>query len=303
MTASAVWEDWSCRVRLVVTDSSALERARDHLAELMADVGHAASRFTTTSDVCRINQGAGRLVPVSRRTVALVDVALDAAAQTDGLVDPTVGAHVVRAGYVGDIASVRDRLVARQDHTALPAADWQRVRVDHDLARVGVPQGLALDLGATAKPWTADVAAHTIAASLGTGVLVELGGDVAVAGRRTTPWQVRVSERAGEPGEQVGLTSGGLATSSTSARSWRTPDGSAHHIIDPRTGTPADGPWRSVTTWARSAVDANTQSTAAIVLGHDAVAHLAALGCPARLVGHDGHVETVGAWPTASRAA
>jgi thiamine biosynthesis lipoprotein len=134
-------------------------------------------------------------------------------------------------------------------------------------------------------------------------VLVEIGGDVAVAGRKGTPWQISVAELAGEEGEQVGLMSGGIATSSTAARKWRTPDGSAHHIIDPRTGAPADGPWRTVTVWARSAVEANTASTAAIVLGHDAIEYLCCDSRPARLVGHDGRVETVGAWPTARRAA
>lgn len=303
MTASAVWEDWSCQVRLTVTDSPTLERARHHLMDLMGDVEQAASRFLPTSDVCRANQNAGRLVPVSRRTVALVDVALDAAALTDGLVDPTVGAHVIRAGYGADIASVRNRLIF-PDRSAEPRrADWRSVQVDHELSRVGIPVGLALDLGATTKSWTADVAAHAIAASFGTGVLVEIGGDVAVAGHKATPWQIQVSEQAGEPGEQVGLTSGGLATSSSAARRWRTPEGPAHHVIDPRTGQPADGPWRTATVWARSAVDANTASTAAIVLGEDAAAFLTQLGHPARLVGHDGCVQTVGAWPSARRVA
>lgn len=303
MTASAKWQDWSCQVRLTVTDATTLERARQHLVELMGEVERAASRFLATSDICRVNDRAGHLVPVGRRTVALVDVALDAAAETEGLVDPTVGAQVIHAGYAQDIASVRGRLIVPDSDSAPVKADWRGVRVDHELARIGVPSGIALDLGATAKPWTADVAAHAIAASFGTGVLVEIGGDVAVAGNKPTPWQVYVSEQAGEPGEQVGLTSGGIATSSTAGRRWWTPAGDAHHIIDPRTGRPADGPWRTATVWARSAVEANTASTAAIVLGEGAAAFLAELGHPARLVGYDGQVETVGAWPSARQVA
>ena len=303
MTSTATWEDWSCHVRIAVTDSSTLERARQHLMDLMGDVERAASRFQKSSDVSRINAAGGHLVPVGRQTVALVDVALDAAAQTQGLVDPTVGAHLVHCGYAGDISIVRDRLVAVPEGPAPHRADWQSVQVDHELSRVGLPVGLALDLGATAKPWTADVAAHGIATSLGTGVLVEIGGDVAVAGRKTSPWQVLVSEKAGQVGEQVGLASGGLATSSTAARRWRTPSSAAHHIIDPRTGEPADGPWRTVTVWARSAVDANVASTAAIILGDEGPAYLAELGHAARLVGTDDRIRTVGAWPTESRAA
>lgn len=302
MTASAVWQDWSCHVRLTVTDSAVLDRARRLLTGVMAEVEGAASRFVASSDVSRVNQDAGRLVPVGRRTIELLDAAMTAAEVTDGLVDPTVGAHLVRAGYAEDIELVRDRLVLL-DYAAAPRlTDWHSIQVDRELARVGVPAGVALDLGATAKSWTADTSAHAIAA-LGTGVLVELGGDVAVAGHKSTPWQIQVSEQAGEPGEQVGLTRGGLATSSTRARRWRTPQGPAHHIIDPRTGEPVDGPWRTVTVWASSALEANTASTAAIVLGEDAAGFLTKRGHPARLVAHDGHVETVGGWPGARRVA
>lgn len=303
MSASAVWQDWTCTVRLTVTDPAVLDPARRFLVDLMSEVEQAASRFLATSDLSRVNARAGTFVPVGGRALALVDVALDAAAETEGLVDPTVGRQLLHAGYDRDIELVRGRLVGVSGDRTTPTTDWRQVRVDHELSRVGVPRGVVLDLGATAKPWTADVAAHSIAALHGTGVLVEIGGDLAVAGRTDVPWQVHVSEVAGGSGEQVGLTQGGLATSSTVARAWSTPTGVAHHIIDPRTGRPADGPWRTATVWARCAVDANTASTAAIILGAEAEAYLAELALPARLVDHEGHVRTVGAWPTNVEAA
>jgi thiamine biosynthesis lipoprotein len=166
----------------------------------------------------------------------------------------------------------------------------------------GVPEGFALDLGATAKSWTADVAAHAIASGLGTGVLVEIGGDVSVAGHKSNPWQVQVSERSGQPGQRVGLTRGGLATSSTIARTWRTASGVAHHVIDPRTGLPSQGPWRTVTVWGPSAVQANTASTAALILGDEAVDYLRDSDLSARLVGSEGNVMTVGDWPETKAA-
>lgn len=302
MTASAIWNDWSCRVRLTVTRADALAPAKEQVQALMDDVALAADRFSPESDVSRVNRSAGRLVPVSGRTIALVDIALDAAAETGGAVDPTIGAHLLRAGYADDIELVRDRIVV-PEQAELPQADWTRVQVDHDLARVGVPAGLRLDLGATAKAWTADVAAQTIAASFGTAALVEIGGDVSVAGHKRRPWQVRVSERTGELGQPVGLERGGVATSSTIARRWRTPGGPAHHVIDPRTGLPAEGPWRTVSAWAPTAVQANTASTAALVLGDEAVPYLQEMGVAARLVDHDGRVRTVGDWPEQTEVA
>ncbi|MDF1704864.1 MAG: FAD:protein FMN transferase [Aeromicrobium sp.] len=303
MSASALWEDWTCTVRLVVTDPAALGPARRYLTGLMSEVEQSSSRFLATSDLSRVNARSGTFVPVGGRTLALVDVALDAAAETEGLVDPTIGHQVMAAGYDRDIELVRGRLVSAAPAQAVPPADWRQVRVDHELSRIGVPRGVVLDLGATAKAWTADVAAHTIAALHGTGVLVEIGGDLAVAGRADRPWQVHVSEIADGDGEQIGLTHGGLATSSTAARAWRTAAGDAHHIVDPRTGRPAAGPWRSATVWAPSAVDANTASTAALILGAEAESYLAELELPARLVDHGGRVRTLGAWPVSVEAA
>lgn len=302
MTASAIWTDWSCRVRVTVTRRDALMPAKQQVIALMADVALSADRFVATSDVSRVNRAAGRLVPVRRRTMELLDVALAAAEESGGVVDPTIGAHLLRAGYADDIAEVRDLLVMTNDGP-LPRADWTSVRTDRTLFLVGLPADVRLDLGATAKAWTADVAARRIARSLDTAVLVEIGGDVAVAGSRSKPWQVQVSECSGAPGQPVGLERGGLATSSTISRRWRTPSGAAHHVIDPRTGRPAEGPWRTVTVWAPTAVRANTASTAALVLGDDAVPHLRGLDVAARLVARDGTVQHVGDWPAETRAA
>ena len=303
MTASAIWNDWSCRVRVTVTDPSRLTAAKDKVSDLMAEVSQAANRFEPTSDISRINAGAGRMIPVSGRTIALVDAALDAAAETGGAVDPTIGIHLVRAGYARDIEQIRGRLVLVDAAPEPQQADWTRVKVDHEFGLVGLPAAMRLDLGATAKSWTADLAAHQIASTLNTAVLVEIGGDVAVAGSKRDPWRIGVSERAGEPGQRIGLTRGGLATSSTTARRWRTAAGEAHHIIDPRTGLPADGVIRTATVWAPSAVKANTASTAAIILGDEAADYLLDLGVAARLVDTDGRIMTIGDWPAQREAA
>lgn len=302
MTTSALWDAWSCRVRLTVETPSALPAARDHLETLMEEVARSIDRFRPDSDLSRVNASAGRMIPVSPRTIGLIETALDAAAVTGGAVDPTVGAHVTRAGYTADIAEVKSVTTAA-DHRDLPQADWSSVRIDHTLSLLGIPAGIRLDLGATAKAWTADVAAHAIAGMFGTAVLVEIGGDVSVAGRRSRPWLVRVSETAGGPGQRVELTRGGLATSSTAARRWQTEEGEAHHIIDPRTGRPSVGPWRTASVWAPTAVEANTSSTAALILGDEAVEYLADMNVAARLVDHDGHVVVTGIWPAHTQAA
>ncbi|HZD66226.1 MAG TPA: FAD:protein FMN transferase, partial [Acidimicrobiales bacterium] len=70
-----------------------------------------------------------------------------------------------------------------------------------------------------------------------------------------------------------------------------------HHIVDPATGAPAGGPWRTVSVAAGTCVDANTAATAAVVRGEDAPAWLGDRGLPARLVAWDGTVRVVAGWP------
>jgi thiamine biosynthesis lipoprotein len=97
-------------------------------------------------------------------------------------------------------------------------------------------------------------------------------------------------------GEVAVLRDGAVATSSTRIRRWRRDGAELHHLIDPRSGRPAVGPWRTATVIAASCVDANIAATAAILLGVEARAWLAAAGLPARLVATDGEIVRIGEW-------
>lgn len=306
--SSRTWRDWSCTVRVVVGQDPPVPRAVTDGATaivraLMGEVERAASRFRGDSELERVNDAAPWLLPVGPLTVTLVETALDAARRTDGAVDPTIGRHLLSWGYDADIESVRAAADPACPQASVAPAAWRRVVVDRERGRVGVAPGLRLDLGATAKAWTADEAARRVAARYQLPALVEIGGDLAVAGPADTPWSVRVSEVADGTGELVGLTHGGLATSSTIARRWTTNAGEAHHVIDPESGSPVAGPVRSATVWARTCVEANIFSTAALVWGPTAAARLELGGVAARLVDSNGRVRRLGAWPSAERAA
>jgi thiamine biosynthesis lipoprotein len=171
------------------------------------------------------------------------------------------------------------------------------VRLHREAGLLTVPTGTALDLGATAKAYTADLAARTLHSRYGVGVLVELGGDLAAAGGTPAGWPVHVAEREGGAGQVVVLSHGGLATSTVTVRRWRRGGHPVHHIVDPRTGLPVNGPWRTGSVHAPSALAANTASTAAIVLGDAAVDWLTERHLAARLVGVDGTVYATPGWP------
>ena len=171
---------------------------------------------------------------------------------------------------------------------------------------------LALHIGGTVLDsytsisLTADRAAARIAATVGCGALVNLGGDISVAGQPPEGgWPVGVADDATfdtttatvEARQVIVIMDGGLATSSVLGRAWQRGDEQLHHIIDPRTGMPAQSCWRAVSVAAGSCVDANIASTAAILRGERAIAWLARLRLPARLTGTDGSVVTVAGWP------
>jgi thiamine biosynthesis lipoprotein ApbE len=306
--ASASWHALGTGVQVTVTDAGQLAAARAMLEADLAAVDLACSRFRPDSEIATLDRamagpGAGP-VTVSPLLAEAIAVALRAARLTDGDVDPTVGAAMNAVGYDRDFTLVQ-RTGPAVRLTVRTVPGWRQVEFDEQARLLRVPPGVRLDLGATAKAWAADRSAARIAAALGCGALVSLGGDIAVSGQ--TPaggWRIRVQDISGRPEDPpagpstvVAIHSGGLATSSTAARRWRRGGDVLHHILDPRTGLPAAPVWRTVSVAAASCTDANIASTAAIIRGRAAPDWLTGLGLPARLVHEAGQVRTVNGWP------
>lgn len=283
-----------------------LGAATEAVAASLDDLDRACSRFRRDSDLSHLNRAAGGPVLVGPLLAEALSAALRAARLTSGLVDPTIGAALLAAGYDEDFATVRGRQLARAAAAPHPVPGWRCVQLVGDPPVVTLTHGAVLDLGATAKALGADRAALDAHRVTGCGILVGLGGDIALAGEPPPHgWAVRVTEDrdagSGEPGQLITLRSGGLATSSSRVRRWRQGGEVMHHIIDPRTGAPAVSPWRTVSVAAASCVDANTASTAVLVLGAEAPLWLQSRELPARLVEQDGTVVTVNGWPEETR--
>lgn len=300
--ARRTWSVWSTTAEVLVTDPRRLDAACAIADLRIALVGDACDRFRPDSELSRLRDRAEQGVRVSPILADLVTVALDAAAASGGAVDPTLGAPLRAAGYDRDLRLVLDDGAPVRAVLSRPAR-WRSVRLEGDLLLV--PDGVELDLGATAKARTADAIAATAAAALRCGVLVNLGGDIAARG--TAPrggWQVTVQDLPEDPSCQVSLPGGqALATSSTQHRTWTRGGAPMHHILDPRTGRPALPVWRTVSVAADTAVRANTLTTAAIVDGSTALHRLRASRFPARLVDAAGGVTTLNGWPDESRRA
>jgi thiamine biosynthesis lipoprotein len=321
--ARASWEALGTSVDLRVTDSDALTQARAVVERELDAIDRACSRFRGDSELTRVNACAGRPVATGPLLIEAVEVALRAAEITDGDVDPTVGVALELAGYDRDWRLLARppawddvRASAEVSNEGAPSSEetsghprvhatvrpgWQAIELHHRHATLRIPAGVKLDLGATAKAWAADRASRAACEATGCGVLVSLGGDISTAGAAPERgWGIYVTDDHRSPrgsGQEITIASGGLATSSTTVRRWRHESRTMHHIIDPSTGCPAQGRWRTVSVAAIDCTDANVAATAAIVRGSRAPEWLAGLGLPARLVAHNGDVLTVGSWP------
>lgn len=307
MTSSertATWQALGTTAVLRLAQVGPLEDAKAAVVSDLEAIDRACSRFRSDSDLSRCNAAAGKAVVVEPLLIDALEVALAAAQATGGLVDPSLGTALELAGYDRDWS-----LLAQSPGTSAPssirvrrAAGWRGVQLDRARSMVRVPTGVKLDLGATAKAWAADRCAATAFQQTGIGALVALGGDIATAGPPPPRgWRIRVAEDhkadLSAPGQTITIHDGGLATSSITVRRWIKGGTEMHHVIDPATGAPARGTWRTASVAAASCTDANIASTAAILLSEQAADWLAERTLPARLVAHDGDVLHLAGWP------
>jgi len=252
------------------------------------------TRFGDDGELARLNRDASSEVGVSGTLAGALEAALAAARWTDGIVTPTLHDALVGAGYDRTFDEVSRRASSPAGARDGATRDFRDVRLDEPRGTVARPPGLRLDLGGTAKGWSADRAASHLGRLAP--AIVDAGGDVAISGPRRDggPWLVTVASPAA-PGEVVALlavTRGGVATSGRDRRRWQVDGVWRHHVIDPRTGQPAATDVLSATVVARSAWQAEVAAKMVLVLGRvDGLAWLQAQpGCAGLVIDDDERV-------------
>jgi thiamine biosynthesis lipoprotein len=250
----------------------------DAVERLFAERDRRFSRFLPDSELNRVNGRSGGVTTVSAPFAEMLAVALWAAEQTDGLVDPTLGQAIVAAGYDRDFAQLHDQ--------PLPPAPGGPGRW-RDLHRHGLlvraPEGLLLDLNGVVKSHTVDAALELLS---GDG-WVSAGGDVAARGG---------VDVALPGGGAVHLETGSLATSGRGRRSWRRAGVTQHHLIDPATGAPSRSCWEQVTVSGARCLDADLAAKAAFLLSEPGPRWLDDRGLPGRFLDTAGGVAVNRSW-------
>jgi thiamine biosynthesis lipoprotein len=236
------------------------------------------SRFLPGSELNRVNRASGRLILVSQLFADTLTIALQAAEQTGGLVDPTLGAALEAAGYDRDFALLTD------DPAPAGAASlgaWRAVVLRGRL--VGLPRGVRLDLNGVVKALAVDDAL----ALLTRDGFVSAGGDLAVRGELN----IALPDDA-----TVLLRQGALATSGSAKRHWQRGGQPQHHLIDPASGRPAHSPWQQVSACGTDCLAADIAAKAGFLLGDAGPAWLDQRAIPARFLTATGQAHSNESW-------
>jgi thiamine biosynthesis lipoprotein len=286
---------------VIVLDPHQADRAEAMLRREIDAIDRACSRFRPDSELAYLHRHAGRPVVVSPLLFEALEVAVAVAERTHGAVDPTIGNAMDRLGYDCDFDQIESQPPLPPGDLG-PVVGFGHIHCEARTTSVRIPRGVHLDLGSSAKAFVVDRSAARIADHLETGVLVSVGGDVAVAGPPPPGgWAIGIAVNSAVPAREVdqvvAIRQGGLASSSTAVRTWRVGPDAVHHILDPSTGYSSEPYWTLASVAGTSCVDANALSTAAIVWGRAALEHLRPFGRAVRLVGRDGKVVTFGGWP------
>jgi thiamine biosynthesis lipoprotein len=223
------------------------------------------SRFDPRSELSQLNARAGSRVgtPISEEMASVIAMAISAARATDGLFDPLLGARMLELGYDRTFEELDDSGAVRP--SVWVTGRWRTIDLDPVARTVRLPPGTELDFGGLAKGMAVDDALAVVAADAAFAA-VSLGGDLAVHG---TPPDSRewIIALEGPSKPTVGLGGGGLATSSVLRRRWTSGGIPRHHLLDPRTGLPAETGLAQVTVVAASCTQAEVAAKASLLLG------------------------------------
>jgi thiamine biosynthesis lipoprotein len=279
------------------------EVAAENARSFVLDFARRLSRFAPDSELCALNEDPRVEVPASGLLRAALSAGLWAAERSDGLVDSTLVGDLERAGYTSSLdgsnppslAQALAAAPARRPARANPRSRWREIVVDGAAELVSRPPGVRFDTGGTGKGLCADALAHRLGRF--TRFVVDCGGDIAVGGvgARFQPYEIEIEHPvSGQSVGTVRVGGGGVATSGLNVRIWRTPDGGfAHHLLDPSTGAPVWSGLIGVTALGASALEAETLSKMALLLGPEG-ARRVLLDRGGVIVHDNGTVETVG---------
>ena len=273
------------------------EQGMRMVRDLFAEWEQALSRFIADSELSRLNSETGIPVAVSDLLYSVLATALTAARATEGVYDPAMLDQLEKFGYDRTFDAIRagdfDPMIPGE-----PGGRWRGIKVNPIYREVTLPAGIKLDFGGIAKGMAVDAAFERLRENGISPALVNAGGDLAVLGLPPTSdtWLISVPGR--ERYWPLPLHHGAVATSGIARRHWWQGNILRHHLLDPRTGLPAQSDLWSVTVVADRCEQAEVAAKVAFILGsHQGADFLRKHHIAGLLVHEDGTWESVEPWP------
>jgi thiamine biosynthesis lipoprotein len=229
------------------------------------------SSWKDASDVERVNHGDGNPVRVSQETLEVLDRALWSSRVSNGAFDVT---FEVMSGLwrFGDAAEHKPRVPTKAEvESSRRLIDYRRLEINLQEQTVRLPREMRLGLGGIAKGYVVDRAARVLKSRGLTSFFVQAGGDLLGVGRKPSgeEWRSGIQDPRGPAGSffaSLEFSDHAFSTAGDYARAYLVNGQRFHHIIDPRTGLPANA-CRSVTIWAEDALTADALDDAVFILG------------------------------------
>jgi len=254
-------------------DPSLLQEGFKKAQQYIEDSERRFTRFSEDSELSALNLAAGAWFQASADMAFVVSLAKQYVDQTDGLFNPSILPDLERIGYD------RSMELIRAEESQLPASRFDPcprllpltdLFINPDKNLIYLPHGMRLDLGGIAKGWIAEQAAMVLA-DYAQSCLVDAGGDMFMVGvpNGVETWQIELEDprNAGWSLTSLNVPPGAVTTSSVVKRKWKQGETSRHHLIDPRTGEPAETDWLSVTVVAPHADTAEVFAKALLIAG------------------------------------
>lgn len=229
------------------------------------------SRFLLTSELTRLNQSNGQPFAASSALVAILVAARTMHNRTNGIVNPLVGSALIDAGYDESFEKLVAENPKAASHEPRPAPNFKSVALDERTGIVSLPPGRALDLGGIGKGYLADQLVPLIQKT-SPNFWLSLGGDMVGngTGDDDEPWNVAV-QNPWHLEQNLGTLrmtgSWAIATSGITKRRGTRAGKPWHHLIDPRTGEPADTDVIGATVTAQTALEADAFAKTMVILG------------------------------------
>jgi thiamine biosynthesis lipoprotein len=275
----------------------AQENAIEIVRSLFAEWEQTLSRFLPESELSWVNAHPGQNIITSPLYFKVLLSALNAAQATQGIYDPALLDQMMAIGYDRSFDTLSPTLPAAS-YDGEPGGGWHGIQVSPVLRSVRLPEGVKLDFGGIAKGMAVDAALDALQEAGIERALVNAGGDLALLGTPPTleDWPIAVPVK--DESRTIPLRSGAMATSGISRRHWTQGNTQRHHLLDPRTGLPAQSDLWSVTVTAERCEQAEVAAKVAFVLGMQrGKDFLSQHQLSGLLVDRDGHWQATGYWP------